>query len=123
MRSYIKQQFQVGFGRMQLVTRHGKVTGDSVSGLRMIMQVPLTLLFLLMFVSGLVLAALSPAPAFWLLLLSGVLLLVMLADRYSFSLGVYAKQKDVSVFFLPFLHLVRNAVWVWAFLRWSLGGA
>jgi GT2 family glycosyltransferase len=53
LKGYLRQQYNSAYGRMQLVRKHTeRITGDSVSGLRMILQVPMTLLFLLFLVSG-----------------------------------------------------------------------
>ncbi|MHB8923452.1 MAG: glycosyltransferase family 2 protein, partial [Thermoleophilia bacterium] len=82
--SYIRQQYRSGYGRLQLVKKHrGRFTGDSVSGLRMVAQVPLTLLFMLSGAAGAALVAFS-AAGWYLLLLSGVSLAAVLADRLVF---------------------------------------
>jgi cellulose synthase/poly-beta-1,6-N-acetylglucosamine synthase-like glycosyltransferase len=119
--SYIKQQYHSAYGRMQIINKHkDKATGDSVSGLRMILQVPVTLLFFLLFFSGL--ALICSSAGFYLLWTSFVVLGGVLVDRTAFASGVYKKQKDPAAFLLPFVHFLRNVVWCWAFIKWGTKG-
>ena len=117
--TYVKQQYRSAYGRMQLVSKHPeRMAGDSVSGLRMILQVPLTLLAAACLLAGGVLAA---AAGRWEILIAGLLCLgVMLADRVGFAWGVLRKQKDPAVLLMPFVHLLRNAVWGYALVRWAV---
>lgn len=121
--SYLTQQYRSAYGRMQLVRKHtDRVTGDSVSGLRMIIQAPLTLLSLLLAAAALVSALLSrPRSACYLLIAAVVVFGAIVIDRAVFAIGVYRKQKDLAAFLLPFVHLLRNMAWVWASVRWGLG--
>lgn len=115
---YVRQQYRSAFGRMQLIKKHkNRTSGDSVSGLRMILQVPLTMSSLLFLVLGLILS--GSAVGSFLLLSSMAGFGIMLADRMFFSATVFRKQKDLSVIFLPLVYLLRNLVWVWAFLSWG----
>lgn len=119
LKGYIRQQYWSAYGRMQLISAHTeRIGGDSVSGLRMILQVPLTLLFFILFVPGLI--SLSHIYGRYTLLASLWVLGIMLIDRFLFAAGIFIKQRDLWVLFLPFIHLLRNTVWCWAFLRWGL---
>ncbi len=119
--SYIRQQYRSGIGRLQLVVRHSEhVTGDSVSGMRMMMQVPLTSLFFISLFFSFVIYGFNP-QGLYLLLVSAVSLGALLLDRTAFAVGVYRKQRDPSVALMPLVHLLRNVVWCWALLRWALG--
>lgn len=122
LKGYIKQQYHSAYGRMQLVRKYrGRVTGDSVSGLRMIVQVPLTILLVLFFLSGAVLAlGFTPGAGRYLLLAALGVLGAIFVDRTAFALGVFKKHKDPAAFLMPFVHILRNVVWSWAFLRWVL---
>lgn len=116
---YIKQQYRSAYGRMQLIQKHkDKVSGDSVSGLRMIMQVPLLLLCGIFFLGGVV------APFFgvhgYFFPMGFLCLGIMLVDRMVFSVSVIRKQKDLSALLLPIAHVLRNIVWGWALIRWGL---
>lgn len=119
LKGYIKQQYWSAYGRMQLIQKHReRSAGDSVSGLRMILQVPLTLLFFTMLISGLIMSIIHIVGKYLLLASLGVLC-IMLIDRFAFSVGIFKRQKDATVFILPLVHLMRNMVWCWAFLRWG----
>jgi cellulose synthase/poly-beta-1,6-N-acetylglucosamine synthase-like glycosyltransferase len=124
LKGYLRQQYNSAYGRLQLVKKHTeRVTGDSVSGLRMILQVPMTLLFLLFLVSGAVLTlAFAPYRGKYILLASLGIFGAIFIDRVAFAVGVFKKQKDPASLLLPFVHLLRNAVWSWAFLVWVLRG-
>ncbi len=120
IKGYIKQQYHSGYGRMHLVRKHpARVTGDSVSGLRMILQVPLTLLLITLFVLGVGFKLFSLSLVGEYLILAGLSVLgFVLADRSVFALQVFRKQRDPASFLLPCIHLLRNIVWCWAFLKW-----
>lgn len=116
--TYIRQQYRSAYGRMQLVRKHPeRMAGDSVSGLRMILQVPFTLLAVLCLIAGaLFLAAWGRTE----LLVAGLICAgLLLIDRLIFSWGVLRKQKDPAVLLMPVVHLLRNAVWGYALVRWS----
>ena len=118
--SYIKQQYWSAYGRMQLIKKYKeRIAGDSVSGVRMILQVPLILLFFILFFLGFI--SLSYVCGRYIFLASLGVLGIILIDRFLFAAGIFIKQRDVSVLFLPFVHLLRNMVWSWAFLKWGMG--
>ncbi|OGW35300.1 MAG: hypothetical protein A2010_12415 [Nitrospirae bacterium GWD2_57_9] len=121
IKSYIRQQYRSAYGRMQLVSKHqDKITGDSVSGLRMILQVPITLVAMLLLAAA-AFSSLFPGHSTMVIAMLGtalVLLAVLLADRTAFTIPIIRKHKDATAVFLPFVHLLRNAVWTWALLGW-----
>ncbi|HBO84300.1 MAG: hypothetical protein A2073_01530 [Deltaproteobacteria bacterium GWC2_42_11] len=119
IKGYLKQQYWSAYGRMQLVQKHKeKIAGDSVSGLRMILQVPLTLLFFILLISSIVLVIFR-FPYNYSLLSAFTVLGIILLDRFIFAFSVLEKQKTFIALLLPFIHLLRNTVWCWAFIRWS----
>lgn len=117
LKGYVVQQYKSAYGRMQLIRKHrNRVSGDSVSGLRMILQVPLVLLTVLLFIIGLAALPFSRHVHFF---SAGLAFFgIMFFDRCFFAIGVAAKHKKLSVMFLPLVHILRNAVWGWAFLKW-----
>lgn len=118
--SYVKQQYRSAYGRMQLIKKHkDKITGDSVSGTRMILQVPFTMLFFILLGLEAVAGTLYNFGNYF-LVASFVVLCVLLIDRFIFAAGIIRKQRDLSALLLPFIHMVRNAVWCWAAVRWVL---
>jgi cellulose synthase/poly-beta-1,6-N-acetylglucosamine synthase-like glycosyltransferase len=130
--SYIRQQYHSAYGRMQLLQKHtDRLTGDSVSGIRMIAQVPLTLFFIFTFVAWLLLSAVlvpavpQSATSLTMVALSlewfaSLSLGLILFDRVFFAASVYAKQRDVAVILLPVVHLLRNFVWCAALVVWCV---
>jgi hypothetical protein len=115
--SYIKQQYRSAYGRMQLITKHrDRITGDSVSGLRMILQVPVTLAALLLLMTGAAIMATGRRPD--VLATGGVLFLVAFIDRIFFAASVVRKQRDATAALLPLVHMLRNLVWCWALAEW-----
>ncbi len=121
-KSYLKQQYRSAYGRMQLISKHrDKLTGDSVSGIRMIVQVPLTLAALCLILLG---AVALPWGGSRFFVAAGLFLFgAVLVDRVIFALEIVRKQRDPSACFLPLVHLFRNVVWSWAFVAWGLRGA
>lgn len=115
---YLHQQYNVGFGRMQLVSRYwSKWKGDTVSGLGMIIQVPLTLLLALslVFSATVFLVSLTYIPLFWLPL---TLFLLILIGQFREAIELLIKKQDKACLLLPAVHLLRNFAWVWALIRW-----
>lgn len=116
-KDYLKQQYWSAYGRMQLLKKHkDRFSGDSVSGVRMILQVPLTLLIILFFVCGVVFYLLFSNQFF--LQIGFSLLIILLFDRILFSLRTMKRKRDFGVTFMPFFHLLRNIVWTVAFIKW-----
>ncbi len=118
--TYVRQQYRSAYGRMQLVRKHPeRMAGDSVSGLRMILQVPFTLLTVLCLFAGVVASAVFGGLE---ILIVGLICLgLMLIERAFFAWGVLRKQKDAAALLMPFVHLLRNAVWGYALVRWGIG--
>lgn len=111
IKSYIKQQYWSSYGRLQLVQKHpSRITGDSVSGMRMILQAPLTLFTVFSVLLGTVFKP-------FMVLAAGLFGVIMI-DRILFALGIIRKHRDCSAFLLPFVYLLRNIIWSWAFLHW-----
>jgi len=122
--SYLKQQYRSAYGRLQLVRKHrDRVSGDSVSGLRMILHAPLTLLVLLLFISGVVLAF-SPLTLYapYAFVLAIVLFVVIIIDRTLFAFGVFMKHRTPEAFLMPLVHLLRNFSWIVALIAWGIAG-
>ena len=122
LKGYIKQQYLSAYGRMQLIEKHpDRIMGDTTSGARMILQVPLTIVFLtLLFLGcmGYILSLESVARS--LLTGSSLVLGLIMLDRSLFALKVFKKQKDPFCLLMPFLHLLRNIVWGMASINWAL---
>ncbi|MBI4188304.1 MAG: glycosyltransferase [Chloroflexi bacterium] len=109
LREYLRQQYNYAYYRMELTRRFGK-PHDRVAGLGMVLQVPFTVLILLLAVSG---SLVSP----WAPLLLFSLPLIHLPETFS----LLYKRKKLSLLLLPLLFTVRNLVWVWGAVRWGIG--
>ena len=118
---YLKQQYGVGYGRLDLIRKHRgpRLRGDDVSGLRMILHVPLMLVSLAALV---VAGVLAPLGLPWLVpALCGVGLLSLLAaDRLVAGLEAHARFRDLACLAFVPVHLLRDLVWVAALLLWCL---
>jgi peptidoglycan-N-acetylglucosamine deacetylase len=106
---YLRQQFNVAYGRLQLIAKHPhKKTGDRVSGFFMFMQVPLTWLFLALLLSELL-------YKYWYFRYSYVaaaaVLVLLLLMQLPQSLRLLLFKKDASMLLLPFFNLARNFMW------------
>jgi GT2 family glycosyltransferase len=125
MLSYLRQQYGLGYGRLDLVAKHRRrLRGDDVSGLGMILHAPAMLAGLAGLGAAVLLAA-SGGP--WrpaALGGSGVLALLAL-DRLAAGARAALRFRDrAGLGFLP-AHLLRDAAWAAALAVWSarrLGG-
>ena len=120
--SYIKQQYRSAYGRMQLIRKHtDHIAGDSVSGLRMMVQPPLTLLAAMLLTVSIILKLIDAETlACYSLIGAAAVVGLILIDRITFAIPIIRKQRDPSVLLLPFVHLLRNIIWTWAAIIWVL---
>ena len=107
---YLKQQYGVGYGRLDLVAKHRgeRVKGDDVSGLRMILHAPAML-------GALVAPALGPVGV----ILSGGILLTLTADRAVAGAQALLRFGDPACLAFPPVHLMRDLAWAAALLVWG----
>lgn len=118
--SYLRQQYGLGYGRLDLVSKHRRhVTGDAVSPLVMMVHAPLMLGAL---GAGLIAAVLRTAGGRWLLpaLLSLVLVGVLALERLVAGVRVALRQHDpAGMWFVP-VHVLRDVAWAVAVVVWSV---
>jgi GT2 family glycosyltransferase len=111
---YTKQQFNVSYWRMKLVRkRPAKVKGDTVAGMRMFMQVPVTGLIVLLAIGGIFYCPSATAAI--------VLLCLLLIERYAQALAIAWNKRSFSALLMPFVHLWRNLVWGFSVVAYVLG--
>ena len=108
LKGYLQQQYNYAYYRMEL-TRRFRKPHDQVTGLGMVLQVPLTTLVLLFATFGGL--AFHWAP---LALLS--LPLIHLPQ----TIILLSKRKDICILLLPLLFTMRNLCWVWAAMSWGI---
>ena len=117
--SYLEQQYGQGYGRLDVIARHPRrVTGDRVSGLRMILHVPAMLAALLAGAGAAVLAA-AGRPWWVAAGLAAVLLGVLAFDRAVAACEAWRRSHDGAAFLLVPAHLLRDVAWVGAALVWG----
>lgn len=120
-RGYLRQQFNVAYGRLQIIGKHPqKKGGDKVSGFFLFLQVPLTLLFF-----GFMLLQFSQLFfKYWLLgysyIAAIITLIVLFLMQLPQAFRLLAFKKDASMLLMPFFNLLRNVMWIMAFFSFYL---
>ena len=116
---YLRQQFGVGYGRLELVLKHReRVSGDQVSGLGMILHAGLTFSSLCALALGAVVSALG-GPG-WIAALAAAGFLTGLAlERSWVGVRVALRSEDRAALLFPLVHLARDLAWSWAIVVWG----
>jgi glycosyltransferase involved in cell wall biosynthesis len=110
-RSYVAQQYGVGYGRLDAVAKHpGRVAGDDTSGPLMIAHAALMLLALVSL--G---AAVLGLPA----LLAGVVLVVLGLERFIAGVRAVRTFRDSAGWWFVPIHLLRDVAWAMAIGVWT----
>ena len=103
---YCRQQYGLGYGRLDLVAKHPRrATGDQVSPMSMMVH-PVALT-----------AALAVLP--FSLVVSLSIISALTIERAIAGMRASTLVNDRAGLFFPAVHLLRDAVWVWAMLRWA----
>jgi len=108
LKGYLRQQYNYACYRMGLARRIRKPY-DQVTGLGMVLQVPLTMLVLLFATFGGLAFPWAPLALFSLPLIHLPETIVLLSRR-----------KDIRIFLLPLLFTIRNLCWVCAAMGWGI---
>ena len=117
---YLRQQYGVGYGRLDLLARHPhRVGGDDVSGALMMAHGPLTLAALAGFALSAA-AALGGLPWRMLALASACLLLLLGAERTLAGIAAWRRSGDRTTLAFGGAHLLRDLAWVAAIAVWSV---
>ena len=116
---YVRQQFGVGYGRLDILRRHpSRVRGDAVSNGLMMAHAPLTLIALaLLAASGL--AAIGGTSVPGLAPLAAGILALLAAERLAAGVTAWRLTHDPVALAFPLAHLVRNIAWAAAIVVWS----
>jgi hypothetical protein len=118
---YAKQQYGFGYGRLDLVARHrGRVGGDDVSRLPMMLHAPLMAAALALALAAAGTWAIGRSPA---LPLAGAAAIVaaLALERFVAGARAAAAFNDPAGWWFAPAHLVRDAAWASAIAAWSLG--
>jgi GT2 family glycosyltransferase len=115
MAGYLKQQYGMGYGRIDLVKKHrNHYYGDDVSDWRMMAHAPLMLLALLALAVGAPLLELGRPLA-----LAGAATIALLAcERALEGVGAWRRFGDPAGLLFPIVHLLRDVAWVAAIATW-----
>lgn len=118
--AYLRQQYGLGYGRLDVVRRHPRrVLGDDVSGALMMLHAPVTLAVIAAVAGALVAAGVGTK---WLDLASaaGLGTLLLALERAAAGLVAAARYRDpAGLLFVP-VHLARDAAWAAALVVWML---
>jgi glycosyltransferase involved in cell wall biosynthesis len=118
--SYLRQQYGVGYGRLDLVARHPRrASGDDVSGTVMMAHAPLMLAAL----TALVLAAaaqLAGWSARHALGIATAILLLLFAERSVAGVLSWRRSGDAAALAFGGVHLLRDAAWAAAIVAWTV---
>jgi glycosyltransferase involved in cell wall biosynthesis len=118
LRGYLRQQFGVGYGRLDVVARHPRrFTGDDVSGTLMMFHAPATLLALAALMTAGVLAALdgSWAPS---AVVGAGLIAGLGVERAAAGVSAWRRTGDRAALAFSITHLARDIAWAAAIVAW-----
>lgn len=117
--TYMVQQYGFGYGRLDLVAKHrGRIRGDTVSPLSMMLHAPLAAAAVALGVLALLLA-LGGYPARVPAGMALAIVAVLAAERVVAGLQVRRRFRDSAGFWFAPVHLVRDLAWVAALAMWS----
>ena len=120
LRGYCRQQYGLGTGRLDLVAKHpGRFAGDAVSPLGMMLHPLGTLAGICGLITSLGLAWTGGSwrPA---LVVVTALFLVLGVERAVAGVRAARRFREPAALLFPVVHLLRDLVWVTAFVRWSM---
>jgi glycosyltransferase involved in cell wall biosynthesis len=117
-RGYLRQQFGVGYGRLDVVARHPRrFTGDDVSGALMMFHAPATLVALSAIMTAGVVAAVdgnwAPSAAVGLGLMAG-----LGVERTAAGVDAWRRTGDRTALAFSITHLARDIAWAAAIVAW-----
>lgn len=118
-RGYMRQQFGVGYGRLDILVRHPhRAAGDDVSGLMMMAHGPLMGCALLFFIGAGIAAILGASSTIPLAIALGILM-TLFTERTWAGLSAWRRSNDATALTFCIVHLLRDVAWVAALALWS----
>lgn len=119
LHGYMRQQFGVGYGRLDVVARHPhKLFGDDVSGAVMMLHAPAMLAVLIASMMAVVLATVSADGWHACLLVAMVILGTLFLERSWAGVAAWRRTGDRTPLAFGLTHLVRDAAWSIAIVLW-----
>jgi GT2 family glycosyltransferase len=121
LRGYLRQQYGVGYGRLELVRKHWhKRYGDQVSGALMMLHAPVMLGVLAGIAGGLLLGALGSAYSAVPMWLAGLGIALLGLERLVAGLVAYGRFRDPVALTFFVAHLFRDVAFASALAVWIL---
>lgn len=118
VQGYLRQQFGVGYGRIDVVVRHPRrAGGDDVSGLMMMLHGPAILVALALLAAAAVAAAVN-GPWAPMAAMSAATIGILAAERTAAGIAAWRETGDGAALAFPVAHLARDCAWAAAILVW-----
>jgi glycosyltransferase involved in cell wall biosynthesis len=115
---YLRQQFGVGYGRLDVVVRHPRrIAGDDVSGTTMMLHAPAMTMAILMLVLTPGMAA-AGLPWHTVAIAGLVTLGALITERAVAGINAWRHTRDRSALAFPLTHIVRDVAWSAAIVAW-----
>ena len=117
---YVRQQFGVGYGRLDVLARHPRrATGDDVSGTVMMAHGPLMLAALTALLGS---AALSVIGAPWQLAaaIGAAIVGALAVERTCAGIVAWRRTGDAAALGFAIAHLARDLAWAYAISLWTI---
>jgi glycosyltransferase involved in cell wall biosynthesis len=116
---YLRQQFGVGYGRLDLVARHpNRVTGDDVSGVGMILHAAVMTLSVALLIVGVIALLLGSAWQPFVFAAAAAVGLLAL-ERSIVGVRAWRHSDDLACLAFPAAHLLRDVAWSAAIAGWA----
>jgi glycosyltransferase involved in cell wall biosynthesis len=116
---YLRQQFGVGYGRLDVVWRHpARVTGDDVSDAVMMAHAPAMLVAVVLLMYSTV-AWILGAPAGIHALVGSGIVMALLLERAFAGVAAWRATGDRSALGFAVAHLARDLAWAAAIVMWT----
>ncbi|MCA1651521.1 MAG: glycosyltransferase [Acidobacteria bacterium] len=116
---YLRQQFGVGYGRLDVIARHPRrIAGDDVSGVMMMLHAPVMLLALCAAAITIAAAAMG-YPAGIPGVLAAALLTALMLERSVAGALAWHRTGDAAALGFCVAHLARDLAWSAAVVAWA----
>ena len=115
---YLRQQFGVGYGRLDVVARHpGRVRGDDVSGTVMMLHAPAMLIAWIFLAAATLGAVTGAAWKSWAAAAFAVIA-ILAGERAIAGVAAWLRTRDRAALGFPIAHLARDCAWAAAIVLW-----
>lgn len=117
--AYLRQQFGVGYGRLDVVARHPRrMRGDDVSGWLMMAHAP-AMLAGLAAAGAAAIAAMSGADWFWYAAAAAAIVGTLALERSAAGIAAWRQTGDAAALGFAGAHLARDCAWAVAIAVWT----